>query len=100
MLLAHPLYVPTGDTCALLGLLDRLRYADPSVQRLLRAIAEAQALSALLLAAWQLARVLAVHLVEDVLATRACRPTAWPPCPVCGTPIHSQGFVKRQVSSL
>jgi len=84
----------------MLCLLDSIRHDDPSVQRLLSAIAEAQALSALILAAWQLARVLAIHIVEDVLATRACRPTAWPPCPVCGTPLHSKGFVKRQVISL
>jgi len=83
----------------MLCLLDNIRHDDPSVQRLLSAIAEAQALSALILAAWQLARVLAIHIVEDVLATRACRPTAWPPCPVCGTPLHSKGFVKRQVIS-
>jgi hypothetical protein len=35
-----------------------------------------------------------------VLADRAQQPTAWPPCPVCGTKLRSKGFASRQIISL
>jgi hypothetical protein len=70
------------------------------VQRLLRAVEDAHSLTDLILAAWQVARVLTVHLVEAVLAERACRPLAWPPCPRCGVSLRSKGFATRQVTSL
>ena len=79
---------------------DSIRHDDPSVQRLLRAVEDAQTLTALLLAAWSLARVVTVHVVEYVLAERACRTTFWPRCPACGACLRSKGFVKRQVTSL
>ena len=49
---------------------------------------------------WPLARVLAQHIVEYVLAERAQRPIAWPPCPTCGTLLRSKGFAQRQLTSL
>jgi hypothetical protein len=84
----------------MLCLSDSIRDDDPCVQRLLCTIEEAHTLSKLILAAWSLARVLARHLVETVLADRARRPTAWPCCPQCGACMRSKGFVKRQVISL
>jgi hypothetical protein len=54
----------------------------------------------LLLAAWQVARVLTVQLVEAVLTERARQPIAWPPCPACGRPLRSKGFAPRQLMSL
>jgi len=69
----------------MLGLHDSRRDDDPDVQRLLCAVAEARALTAFILAAWQVARALTVHLVEAVLAEWARQPTAWPPGPVCDT---------------
>jgi hypothetical protein len=84
----------------MLCLIDSIRYDDPSLQRWLRAVEEAQTLTALLLAAWPLARVMVMHLVESILAERARRPTAWPRCPGCGAFLRSKGFVKRQVTSL
>jgi hypothetical protein len=84
----------------MLCLTDSIRDDDPSVQRLLRAMEDARSLTALILAAWQVARVLAIHLVESVLADRARRPTSWPRCPQCGACLRSKGFVKRQVISL
>ena len=84
----------------MLCLRDSIRDDDPSVQRLLRVLENADSLTALLLAAWQVARVLAVHMVEAVLAERARRPTAWPPCPVCGTSLRSKGFAQRQLTSV
>ena len=84
----------------MLGLRNSIRDDDPSVQRLFRAGEDAPSLPALILAAGQVARVLAVYLVEAVLAERARRPTAWPPCPACGTSWRSQGFAPRQMMSL
>jgi hypothetical protein len=84
----------------MLCLIDSIRHDAPSVQRVLRAVEDAQTLTALLLAAWSLARVMTVHIVEYVLAERACRATVWPRCPACGVLLQSKGFVKRQVTSL
>ena len=52
----------------MLCLHDSIRHDDPAVQRLLRAVEDAPSLTAVILAAWQVARVLTVHLVEAVLA--------------------------------
>src|SRR5712691_4620309 len=84
----------------MLCLTDSIRHDDPSVQRLLSAIEDAVRLTEIILAVWQLARVVAMHLVEVVLAERARRPSAWPPCPACGAPLQSKGFAPRQMLSL
>jgi hypothetical protein len=84
----------------MLCLPDSIRDDDPSLQHLLRVMEDACSLTALTLAAWQVARVLAVHLVEAVLAERARRPTAWPSCPACGASLRSKGFAPRQMMSL
>src|SRR5262249_26038999 len=84
----------------MLCLSDSIRHNDPSVQQLLKTIEEAQTLTQLILAVWPLARVLALHLLEYVLAERAQRPIAWPPCPRCGTSLRSKGFAQRQLTSL
>src|SRR4029434_11223199 len=65
----------------MLCLHDSLRYDDPSVQRLLRAVEDTHTLTALILAVWSLARVLAIPLVEEVLAERARHTTLSPRCP-------------------
>jgi hypothetical protein len=90
----------TGDAFPMLCLSDSIRHDDPCVQPLLRTIEAAQTLAQLILAVWPLARVLALHVVEYVLAERAQRPSAWPPCPTCGVPRRSQGFAQRQLMSL
>jgi len=84
----------------MLGLFDSIRDDDPLLQYLLRAVEDAPSLTALVLATWQVARVLAVHLLETVLAERARQPTAWPPCPACGASLRSKGFAPRQMTSL
>jgi hypothetical protein len=84
----------------MLCLSDSIRHDDPSVQPLLNTIEEAHTLTQLILAVWPLARVLARHIVEYVLAERAQRPLAWPPCPTCGTSLRSKGFAQRQLTSL
>jgi len=84
----------------MLCLYDSIRHDDPALQRLLRAVEDATSLTAVILAAWQVARVLTVHLVEAVLAERARHPTLWPRCPQCGACLRSKGFAKRQITSL
>jgi hypothetical protein len=84
----------------MLCLYDSIRDNDPSRQCLLRAVEDAPSLTALILATWQVARVLAVHLIEAVLAERARKPTAWPPCPACGASVRSKGCATRPMTSL
>ena len=84
----------------MLCLYDTIHHDDPALQRLLSAVEDAPSLTALILAAWPVARLLTVHLVEAVLADRARWPSSWPPCPACGRPLRSKGFATRQVTSL
>lgn len=69
-------------------------------QTLLDQIANAPTLSQMIVAAWQLARLLAVELVEETLAKRAQAKTEWGTCQQCGSQIHSKGFVARQIQSV
>jgi hypothetical protein len=55
----------------MLCLHDRIRDDDPLLPRLLNAVEDAYSLTEVILAAWQVARVLTVRLVEAVLAERA-----------------------------
>ena len=84
----------------MLCLSDSIRHDDPSMQQLLSTIEEAQTLTPLLLAVWPFARVLALHIVEYVLAERAQRPRPWPPCPTCGASLRRKDFAQRQLTSL
>ena len=84
----------------MLCLSDSIRHDDPAVQPLLSTIEKAQTLAQLIFAVWPLARVLALHILEHVLAERAQRPVAWPPCPCCGSALRSKGFAPRQLTSL
>jgi len=51
-------------------------------------------------AAWRLARVLAVKLVEEEWMERAQRPTEWPKCKKCDAQLRSKGFVERYLTGL
>ena len=57
-------------------------------------------LGAMIFAAWRLARLLAVKLVEEELTERAQRPTEWPNCEKCGKKLESKGFDDRQLTEL
>jgi hypothetical protein len=84
----------------MLCLPDSIREDDPSLPWLLRTVEDAPSLTALLLATWQVARVLAVHLFAAVLAERVRQPTPWPPCPVWEVSLRSKGLAPRQMMSL
>jgi hypothetical protein len=84
----------------MLCLCDSIRLDDADLQHGFQVAYDAQSLTELLLAAWALARRIAVDVVESVLRHWAHQPTRWPPCPQCGTRLHSKGFVGREVKSL
>lgn len=73
---------------------------DGSLQEWMVAIQDAPSLGAMMWAAWRLARVLAVKLVEEELMERAQRPTEWPKCNKCGAQLRSKGFVERYLTGL
>jgi hypothetical protein len=73
---------------------------DSSLQELVIAIENAPSLGAMMFAAWRLARLLAVKLVEEELTERAQRPTEWPNCEKCGKKLESKGFDDRQLTGL
>lgn len=59
-----------------------------NVQELVEAVEKASTLTLMILGAWQLARVLAVKIVQEVLTERAQRPTQWSSCPQCGARLN------------
>jgi hypothetical protein len=54
----------------------------------------------MIIIAWQIARIVAVALVEEVLAQRAQAATAWSKCQVCGKRLESKGMAPRQIKSM
>ena len=60
----------------------------PEYRGLLDDISGETTLSLMILAAWQLARILAVQLVEEMLAKSAQAKTKWGTCPKCGKRIQ------------
>jgi hypothetical protein len=65
----------------MLCLSESIRPDDPILQQGLQSAYHAANLTELIVAAWALARVMAVQVVESVLKEWAGRPTSWPPCP-------------------
>jgi|GEM_PF-2990301 len=81
-------------------LANSIRQMAPSLQELIAAVEQAPSLALMILAAGQLARRLAILLVQEVLTQRAQQPTTWPICPKCGARLRSKGFVHRQLTTL
>lgn len=81
-------------------LTESIAQAEPCLQEHVDKVRQASSLTAMLWAAWQLARMLAVKLVEAELTARAQEPTAWPACPQCGTRLESKGFEDRQLTAM
>ena len=73
---------------------------NPECQAMLDEVSNASTLSLMIVAAWQLARILAVQLVEETLANRAQAKTEWGTCQKCGKQLHSKGFAVRQIKSV
>jgi hypothetical protein len=81
-------------------LIDTIRETNPEWQTQLDELENAATISLLIMAAWQLARDMAVSLVEEILAKRSQVKTEWALCPNCGQRLHSKGFEPRQIKSL
>ena len=79
---------------------DIIASREADSQPLMEAVQRAPSLAGIILAAWQLARWVAVWVVEAVLEERAQQPTAWSTCPQCGARLQSKGFVARQLTTL
>ena len=75
--------------------IKNIQYDDSTLQQLFSRLENSVSLTALVLTAWELARRLAVLLVEQTLEKRARRPTDWKNCPICGKKLHSKGLAKR-----
>ena len=81
-------------------LIDTIRETSPEWQTQVDELENAPTISLLVMAAWQLARVLAVRLVEETLAKRSQIKAEWALCPKCGKRLQSKGFKPRQIKSI
>jgi len=80
--------------------METIRETHPEYQIMLDEMANATTLSLIIIAAWQLARILAVRLVEEALANKAQAKTEWGRCEKCGKRLQSKGFAPRQIKSI
>ncbi len=82
------------------SLIDTIRETGPEWQTQIDELENAATISLLIVVAWQLARKLAVRLVEEILAKIAQVKTEWDYCPRCGKRIRSKGFKPRRIKSI
>jgi hypothetical protein len=75
-------------------------HPDPDLTTALERLPHAATLTALVAAAWQVARVLACRLLEHELSRRATQPTSPGTCPQCGQRRQSKGRLPRQITTL
>ena len=73
---------------------------DPQFQEPLARLREATSLALMVMAAWTVVRVLAVHLLEEGLTGCAQQPETWPVCSSCGRRLQSKGFRERVLYTL
>jgi hypothetical protein len=71
----------------------------PRLTTALERLPQATTLTALVIAAWQVARMLACRLLEHELAHRATQPASPGTCPQCGRR-ESKGRCPRQITTL
>ncbi len=81
-------------------LINTIRETSPEWQAQVDELENAATITLLIIAAWQLARVLAVRLVEEILAKRSQVKAEWELCPKCGKRLQSKGFKPRQIKSI
>jgi hypothetical protein len=81
-------------------LIDTIRETSPEWQTQVDELENAPTISLLIMVAWQLARDLAVRLVEEILAKRSQVKVEWELCPKCGKRLQSKGFKPRQIKSI
>lgn len=81
-------------------LIDTIRETNPEWQTEIDELENAATLCLIIMAAWQLARVVAVRLVEEIVAKRAKVKTEWEVCPQCKQRLQSKGLKQRQIKSI
>ena len=79
---------------------DNALKSDTKTIELLDKLQSSQKIFAMVILTLQLARLLAVKLVEQQLAKRAKEPTQWPECPDCGARLGSKGPKARQLDTV
>ena len=67
----------------MLPILNKDINSDSKIAEVYLKLQESQTIAMMVIIALQLARLLAVKLVEHELAKRANEKTEWPPCPEC-----------------
>jgi hypothetical protein len=73
---------------------------SPEAQGGVEALSKATSLGGMVLVALEFGLRVARWLLEQELTRRAQAPSAWPPCPHCGSRLHSKGFQPRRMRTL
>ena len=73
--------------------------SDYKIVEMYLKLQESQTIAMMVIIALQLARLLAVKLVENELAKRANEKTQWPPCPECGGLRIRKGHRSRELNT-
>ncbi len=81
-------------------LVDTIREANPEWQTQIDEMEDAATVAQMIGVALRLACVLAVNMVEEIVAKRSQAKTVWGLCPQCGTGLQSKGFRSRQINSI
>lgn len=81
-------------------LMDTIREMNPECQKTVEGMHNAATLSLMIMLAWQLSRLLAVSLVEEILNSRSQAPTEWGHCQECGRKLQSKGWAPREIKSV
>jgi len=74
--------------------------AKPEWQTEIEKMMDAPELAQILVFAYQLARLIARDLVQELLAMRATSQTSWGNCPKCGHKLESKGYKPRQMETM
>lgn len=80
--------------------MDSLINSDPQIVELLEKLRNSTKIAVMVIVGLQLARLLAVKLVEQELARRSSQPTEWSGCPECGARLGSKGQKPRQLDTI
>ena len=80
--------------------LDRIANSDPKMVELLDKLQNSKKIAVMVIVCLQLARLLAVKLVEQELSRRSSQPTEWSACPECGARLGSKGQKPRQLDTI
>ena len=80
--------------------MESLINSDPEILELLEKLRNSSKIAVMVIVGLQLARLLAVKLVEQELARRAQQPTQWSACPECDTRLGSKGQKPRQLDTI